>query len=113
VVSNWTIWKLGTLTRINTFFIATSKSACTVGITQTFILLATNVRIWIWFEVRETGANSSVISGWTLSIDATFFKKTRVNTVPIDACLCQWTFWVTFAASCEIKCSLIQLSHAK
>jgi hypothetical protein len=54
-----------------------------------------------------------VISGWTLSIDATFFKKTRVNTVPIDACLCQWTFWVTFAASCEIKCSLIQLSHAK
>jgi len=84
--------KFGTLARIYTFFIPASQCGCTIRIRQALILLAANVWIWIRLEVWETRANSSMVFGRALGIDATFFKNTWVNTLTIQTGLSQGTF---------------------
>lgn len=91
VVPNSTVSKSGTLTRIHTFFISAGKCWYAIGISETLILLATNVWIRIWFEVWEAGADSSVVLSRALGINATLFKKAWINALPVQTGLCQWT----------------------
>lgn len=92
VVSNRTVCKSGTLARVHTFFISAGKCWYAIWISKTLILLATNVWIWIWFEVWEAVADSSVVLSRALGINATLFIKTWINAFPVQAGLCQWTF---------------------
>jgi hypothetical protein len=85
VVPNCTVSKSGTLTRIHTFFISARKCWDTIWVSQALILLATDVWVWIWFEVREACADSSVILCRALGINATLFKKAWINTFSVQA----------------------------
>jgi len=99
VISNRAISISGTLTGIDTFLIDTCKSAGTIRISETLILLAANVWVWIWLVVWQTCANSTMVFGWALSIYATLFKQTWVYTFSVDTGQSELTFWIAFAAS--------------
>ena len=91
VVMSKAVCICGALAGVHTFFISAGKCWYAIGISETLILLATNVWIRIWFEVWEAGADSSVVLSRALGINATLFKKAWINALPVQTGLCQWT----------------------
>lgn len=83
---------------INTFLTLACQCWWAVRISQTLILFASNGGIRIRPIAWRAWTNCSVIFCRTNSINTTSFKRTRIYTVPVNACLCQRTVWVTFAS---------------
>jgi hypothetical protein len=90
MVSGRAVSKSGTLAWINTLLILTGQCGGTLWISQTLVLLATNVGIWVRPVASWTRAHCSMILGRTDGIDATSFQWTGVHTLTIDAGLSEW-----------------------
>lgn len=99
VVSGRTVCKSGTLAWINTLLILTGQGSGTFWISQTLVLLAANVRVWIRPIARWTRTHCPVVLSWADSIDATSFQRTGIHTLAIDACLVEGTLRIAFATS--------------